>query len=411
MKRVTTISLSMAIAFFSVVSVMAATSTLDENGFRMIPTKDNAPVCSDDKSWLPEPCKSIGKKNKKSKKQATHNPCFHWDAAGLQDGNQDYIFHRSQECAFWAAKVGNLERFAQNTKDPGRNRKFRWDIVDAQDRTLLLVAASGRSEKAPGHPAVAKKVLANIKKIARSAQDLCAQLAYDAKRYVNYPDKDGKTALWHAVANRNIDMIKILLDNGAEIDLDKLPPDVYWSVSFNKDETVSKKEKDKQKITVLMLAVLKAKRDKTKIVDLLLTAHPDVAKTTDETFTYSDGRIGGQDRIGYTVLHMAAQKGYINIVTSLLNACQDKNACLNARANFIRVDGNDTIKKLEKNGITPWMIATIFKQEEVADYLLRSGAEVTDEDRTLVDEIKVFDRNKLSQLQDALNNKFKSFIK
>ena len=132
-----------------------------------------------------------------------------------------------------------------------------------------------------------------------------------------------------------------------------------------------------------MLAVLTAKKDQTKVVDLLLTKDPDITKTTDEGYTRDEK---AEDRIGYTALHMAAKKGYINVATSLLNACRDKKACLNARANVVG-EGKE-FEEIKKNGLTPWMVAKIFRKEELADYLLRSGTDVTDADKRIVSEVK-----------------------
>ena len=68
--------------------------------------------------------------------------------------------------------------------------------------------------------AVLNAVLDVINTAARNARgkNPCLRLRNDPKRYVNFPDYYGRTALWYAVDRNHENVVGILLKNNAEVD-------------------------------------------------------------------------------------------------------------------------------------------------------------------------------------------------
>ncbi|GEM_PF-5224146 len=366
MKKVTTISLAVAAVLVCAAGarvVSAAERTSSEQDYKIVKTNDQGePSCSQEEAWKPKFMKSIdGRKINKT--------CYDPGSVGLNnwkraDGSFDrYIFHASPQCAFEAAKEGNLERLHASIHS---SKNFRLDMVDKYDRTLLVVAIRGRGDDKLAHPAVVKKILNNVQKKAAKSGNQCDQLVYDVKRYVNWPDVKGRTALWYAAEKDNAKIIKILLENGAEVNLGNLPDDVYQSMQKENGKKILN-SKRKTKVTVLMTAVQHAQKDDPKVVNLLLAKGADVTAASEK---------------GNTALHMAAKRGYTEIAKALLNACQDKEKCLTAR---------------NEKQLTPWMMAKVNKQDEMADFLkqeaAKAGLEITEADTKTAKEISAYQTN------------------
>ena len=359
MKKVTTISLAVAAMLVCAAGarvVSAAERTSSEQDYKIVKTNNkNEPLCSAEEAWKPKFMRSIdGRKINKT--------CYDWKSAGPEDDG-GWIFHASPQCAFEAAKEGNLERLHASMRS---SKNFRLDMVDKYDRTLLVVAIRGRGDDKPAHPAAVKKILNNVKKKAAKAGSRCDQLVYDVKRYVNWPDVKGRTALWYAAEKGNAKIVKILLENGAEVNLGNLPDDVYQSMQKeNGKKFLSAKRKTK--VTVLMTAVQHAQKDDPKVVNLLLANGADVTAASEK---------------GNTALHMAARRGYTEIAKALLNACQDKEKCLTAR---------------NEKQLTPWMMAKVNKQDKMADFLkqetAKAGLEITEADTKTAKEISAYQTN------------------
>ena len=303
---------------------------------------------------------------------------------------------------------------------------FRIDTVDLGGHTLLDMAINVKAQ----HTATIKYLLKFLNKGAtkireskyvkkngqiqfRGNNNAWKYLRNDPKRYINFPDKNGRTALWHAVFWGHDEIVKLLLENGAEVDLTALPKDIQ----YQKLESTSPR-KLKDNVTILMEGV---KKGNLAIVDMLLTKKPDLLaqdKSGHTAFHYAikserndilgnlldsckgdcvNGQYGQskntltmfavqrgnqeivktvlsktpnlllKNNIGVTALHMVAKRGNIDIATALVEACGENVAqCLNARSN---------------DGSTPWMTATINHQMALAAYLESAGAIITDEDR------------------------------
>lgn len=134
------------------------------------------------------------------------------------------------------------------------------------------------------------------------------------KADLNAPDTFGNTALSYAVEAYNVDVVKILLDGGA-----------------------NPNAKDRNGATPLMTACISGQLD---VVEVLVAGKADLA---------------AKDRTGATALHGAVMMGRYEIVETLIKAGADVNAKDNA-------------------GQMPLSVAQSRNQQEIADLLKQHGA-------------------------------------
>lgn len=136
---------------------------------------------------------------------------------------------------------------------------------------------------------------------------------------INIKNSNGVTSLIMAIQNSSMDIVKLLLDKGAEVN------------------TV----RPNDSVTPLIMALWKGNSD---IIKLLLDKGADVNAKLPS--------------IGITAIFMATQNGYVDVVKLLIEKGADVN-----------------VKEIN-SGTTPLMAATIHGQPEVAKLLLESGADV-----------------------------------
>jgi len=217
-------------------------------------------------------------------------------------------------------------------------------------------------------------------------------LAHSKKPDVLLQEKEGKTAFWFAVKNENIEMVKLLFENGSKINL----PDISGKSVLT--ETILHKKydvldfliangadinmADNKAFTPLMEAIGKASGKYSKVafkyLEKFLTFKPDIDF---EPLKNNNG--------GFSALHLAASYNLADVVKLLL----DNGANINivslatggtplhtaASVNFVNV-ARYLIKcgaKLEiqdKSGATPLITAIVQGFPEMVQTLIEGGA-------------------------------------
>lgn len=334
MKKIATVSLAVIVTLLGAAVVNAAIKgpQFDEYGYKIKLKED----CTGIKEWKPEV---------QNFDAASVSGSIYVNEHNAVKGHNIPTVESTKQALFEAAKEGNIERVNYILSF----KNYRLDLVDTNDSTLLSVAVRFRG----GHPLVVKNIFKKLEKRLERAHNGCKRLEWDAKRFVNFPDSRGRVALWYAVNGNSEVLVKMLLAHDAEVDLDNLPEDVWQQVVKVKGKGKHLEPKLREKYTIVMQAV-RVSKDNPKILNLLLAKKPNLLKTTEK---------------GNSALHLAAARGYTKVAQALLNACEDKQACLNLRAN---------------DGFTPWMRAMSHGKTETANYLASEGAVITEEDRQLI---------------------------
>uniref|UniRef100_A0AC35TW30 ANK_REP_REGION domain-containing protein n=1 Tax=Rhabditophanes sp. KR3021 TaxID=114890 RepID=A0AC35TW30_9BILA len=205
---------------------------------------------------------------------------------------------------------------------------------------------------------------------------------------VDESDNEGWSALLNAAANGHTDICKMLIENGASIDLADLMgwTPLMWAVYKNHRETVALLLNYKVQINIvddddgLTPLILSAGRGYQEIVKLLLE---------------NGAAVNSCDKFGSTSLIWASRKGYLNIVEILLNDGCEVDAVgmygstalmLATKGNFIEVvekllSREPNVNVVDYNGLSALAIACREGYEKIAEILIQSGAFVNLIDR------------------------------
>ena len=220
-------------------------------------------------------------------------------------------------------EVGQVIALKNDITRGRENSQIDPDVADKYDTTLLTYAAWGRRNDLT---AVLNAVLDVINTAARNARgkNPCLRLRNDPKRYVNFPDYYGRTALWYAVDRNHENVVGILLKNNAEVDWEKIPQDLKIQIMKNKEDHLTAPNGatlrevdvngakmlafDKRPgygITILMAG---ARRGNPNVVAALLAENPNILATDDA---------------GRTALAYAIEERYATVLDQMLSYCSD----------------------------------------------------------------------------------------
>ena len=168
--------------------------------------------------------------------------------------------------------------------------------------------------------------------------------------YVNDVDKENVTPLYHAVCKDNIEIVKYLLKNEADVTVKVESLNVYHIAASNgylqilqalimhNNDYVN--DVDKKNSTPLYHAVCK---DNIEIVNYLLKNEADVTVKVES----------------FNVYHIAANNGYLQILQALI------------------MHNNDYVNYVSKENLTPLYHAVCKDNIEIVKYLLNNKADVT----------------------------------
>lgn len=222
------------------------------------------------------------------------------------------------------------------------------DMVDAYDTTFLSFAIWSDGPQVKGTVASLINLVENGKSTQGKA---CLRLRNDPKRFIDFPDYYGRTALWYAAYKGNDHAVGLLLAKGAEIDFNKIISDVKIQVIQEKTKSgklvnlpvpgwvdkatvqrfetrgdarlVFRKEL-REGITVLMAAAGNVKGKPTVVRYILYNPGN------------KDPQLFAKDIHGRTAFNYAVEAGYAEILKEMFKYCQENNLldkCLNVKAN------------------------------------------------------------------------------
>ena len=320
-----------------------------------------------------------------------------------QKDEGDYLLQDNLEAEFEYAKSGNMAMFNRCLKV---NKRL--DVVDVNYMSLLSAAVWG-GPSGNSRPQIIKNIIERVK--AASLSKNSTHLQHDLKRFINFPDRQGRTPLWYAVMRGNEDVVKTLLENGAEVEWKKIPDDIKGHLSedirkvgapssvlteavdqgnYNIVRMLVEKKKpdilarDGAKQTALTTAILGRKAD---ILGYLLDACPDKRKCLDSRLdddtllmlavqkgnwdvlntilSRNPSNILAENKAGVNVLRMATDKGDFNALAALVDSCRRFNSnesCINTPS--------------RKDGKNLYQAAVDKNQVAVANWLYNQGAEM-----------------------------------
>ena len=232
---------------------------------------------------------------------------------------------------------------------------------------------------------------------------------------VNAISESGYTALMYAVGHQNLNMLKLLVSKGADIDVSPIyccnPPPLIMASKLGYAEIVSYLLINKANtaikdyigasalhyaafyndtsITALLLshgANVNAFNDDGE-TPLMLAAFNGSTEASDKLIS-GDAEINSTDKKGYTPLMMACQNGHYNVAVRLLQSWADINLLnkkgFSALSLAITNDYPEIVDLLLLNGanvnennslsLNPIAIARIYKENAIADSLKKFGA-------------------------------------
>ena len=320
-----------------------------------------------------------------------------------QKDEDDYLLQDNFKAEFQYAKSGNLVMFKHCLKV---NKRL--DVVDMHYMSLLSAAVWGGPD-GNSRPLVIKDLIEKVKMASLTPNS--KYLQQDLKRFINFPDEQGRTPLWYAVMRGNEEVVKILLDNGAEVEWKKIPEDIKGHLSkdirkvgapssvlteavdqgnYNIVRMLVDRKKpnilalDGAKQTALTTAILGRKAD---ILGYLLDACPDKRKCLDSRLdddtllmlavqkgnwdvlntilSRNPSNILAENKAGVNVLRMATDKGDFNALAALVDSCRRFNSnesCINTPS--------------RKDGKNLYQAAVDKNQVAVANWLYNQGAEM-----------------------------------
>jgi len=229
------------------------------------------------------------------------------------------------------------------------------------------------------------------------------KLLLDNDANINMNDKDGNTCLMSAIKNRNIDMMQLLFENGISVHQTTLNGDNYLHLALNnisidnayKDQLLNQTEeiiklliihgvdinkKDKRGNTPLMLAIIQLCMYNPKFDNII-----NIPKILIE----NGANINITDIHGQTALSIAISKQSVALTKLLLSA---PGIAINGHLNFIPlifasqiedsiilkllIDANANINIQNKDGMTPLIVACIKGVFENIKCLIDAGADL-----------------------------------
>ena len=179
-------------------------------------------------------------------------------------------------------------------------------------------------------------------------------LLKDNPELVNTKDRDGETHLHEAGLNGHIDVVRLLLANGADVNAkdDKGNTPLHWAAMLGHQDVSELLLENKADVNIHEAAA----SGFLEKIKALIKDHPDL--------------VSSKDQLGETPLHYAADHGYINVVRLLL----DNGADVNARSKDDEVLSLNGLVKV--GGLTPLHCAAIEGHKEVVELLLANKADV-----------------------------------
>src|ERR1044072_1059507 len=254
--------------------------------------------------------------------------------------------------------------------------------------SLLLLSGCAKIEDGPATPDNAKRVLKlrgydfdekNFFAAAQARDTLAINAFFDAGINPNAQNSEGRTVLISAAARGELDVVKLLLSHGVEVNVKDnrgytaLAHALEARYSEVEEALLNRPELNPNVGGLLGRPVLLAYvwRDNKKATERLLALGADVKLV---------------DKDGDTALHGAAETGNVEIMRMLL----DKGADPNAKNN---------------QGGTPLMWAAVFGNEDAARLLLSRGADASLKDNDGITALEWASRNNRQRMVTLLRGK------
>ena len=318
-------------------------------------------------------------------------------ARQLLDFGADYSIPDSSNASalHWSTNFENtsmvFELLQKAWEDPDRERCLKFlnlrhktgktAMIDAADRNrpatfnLLLERGAdftipGNAGRTPLHWAAKRGFNSMVQSLLNKAKDVFSSDLRQFDRFINYQNKEGRTALIEAVESNNLQVIKSLLDHGADYSLAKTTlVTVLHFASLNglTHEVIELIERSSADVNQeRFMRFLNSRNDinKTALMDAVSAKKPEILKILLE---HGADYSGGNNH-DVTALHDGSFNGLGEIVTLLLEfASKDPDkkrfkSFLNAR--------ND-------QGKTPLMDAAQNGRTSILKMLLEYGADYT----------------------------------